>query len=341
MSTKGQEWVLLDTETTGIIDPIYILEIYGQKMKGLTPVGNPLHLFINHKIPIPPEATAIHGYTNSFISKVGIDPKTAHKIIEEYCSGSPICSHNLGYDWCRCLVPERRRLGREASLHKGFCTLQLFRRTLDYQENYKLTHLKDIYSIKHPENCPSHSAKGDVLTVLEILKQKVFPLLKDHKITTIDEIKNLSKITPISLCRKNLGLNSPYTTQTINKPVEQIILETLAATLDLTEVEDSKIRELDAWLSLKNPKPKDLNKEIRKIVAQGIIDPDQRFEILEMIQPLLPLKERATSKQLSYLRRLSSDFDENLSKKEASRLIDKLKSNPKRYTITNGQVNIE
>lgn len=349
MSSKDQSWVLLDTETTGIIDPIYILEIYAQRMVGFTPQGPPLHLFINHRVPIPPEATAIHGYTNSFISKMGIDPVQAHKAIEQYSKSSPICSHNLGYDWCRCLIPERRRLNRELKLLKGFCTLQLFRRTLDYQESYKLTSLKEAYKIKHPKDCPSHSAKGDVMTVLEILKSKVIPILEEKNITTLEAIEKLSKTTPISTCRQKLGLSSPYgKTNDINKPLEQIVLETLADTLDLTEVEDARIVELDKWLSQNKSdknntrdQHKELNKEIRRIVERGIIAPEQRLEMLEMIQPMLPLKELATRKQKEYLANLGANFNKDLTKKDASDLIDEIKGNKKRNFKTRSPKQIE
>lgn len=334
MKHGDNRWILIDTETTGIIDPIYIIEIYAQKMEGFNPVGDPLHLFINHRVPIPPEATAIHGYTNQFIARVGIDPLRAHRQLEEYCQTYPISSHNLGYDWCRCLIPERRRLNLEPKLVKGFCTLQLFRRALAPQNNYKLTTLKEIYKIEHGENCPSHSAKGDVLTVIEILNKKLKPTLEKHKVTAVKDIKELSKLTPISLCREKLGI-SQSSAQNIRqdlikgpeKPLEEIILETLAQTLDLTEVEDSKIMELDKWLSLKGGSQQKLEKEIKKIVSEGIIAPDQRLEILEMIQPALPFKEDASRKQINYLRKLGAKLPEGkrLTKQEASELIDKIK----------------
>lgn len=358
-------WVLLDTETTGIIDPIYILEVYAQKMNGFNPIGDPLHIYINHKIPIPPEATAIHGYTNEFIQRVGINPLKAHAHIEEYCMESPICSHNLGYDWYRCLVPERRRLSLEPKLTKGFCTLQLFRRTLGYKENYRLEYLKSVYNIQNPKDCPNHSAKGDVLTVLKILEKEVFPLLTAKNISSLTQIKELSKKTPISVCRKQLGLESPYINENSSRSVEQVILETLAQTLDLTEVEDSKIKELDKWLSQKKEnkhKDSQIVKEVSSIISEGIVSPDRRFEILDMIQPLLPnipnitnitntLQTKpqsssnitkATQKQINYLKKLGSNHKklENLSKSQASKLIDEIKGNKRPGAMTKGVLSI-
>jgi DNA polymerase III epsilon subunit-like protein len=347
MKHSDEKWVLIDTETTGIIDPIYIIEIYAQKMEGFTPVGNPLHLFINHKVPIPPEATAIHGYTNQFIARVGIDPLLAHKELEGYCQSYPISSHNLGYDWCRCLIPERRRLNLEPKLVKGFCTLQLFRRALAPQNNYKLTTLKENYKIEHGESCPSHSARGDVLTVIEILSREIKPTLEKNRVTTVKNIKELSKLTPISLCRKKLGLAQSSSqnigqegVKELEKPLEEIILETLAQTLDLTEVEDSKIMELDRWLSLKSTGQQKLEKEIKKIVSEGVIEPNQRLEILEMIQPTLPFRADASKKQMNYLKKLGAKLPEGkkLTKQEASELIDKIKGRSKAFRYGKNEI---
>lgn len=362
---KKEQWILLDTETTGIIDPIYILEIYAQKMEGLEPTGEPLHVFLNHNVEIPPESTAIHGYTNEFIAKNGIDPKQAHKLLEEYCQNKPISSHNLGYDWCRCILPERKRLSLPPKLKKGFCTLQLLRRTLDYQETYRLEDLRKSFSLPHQ----SHSAKGDVLTVIDILNQKVKKLLIENNMISIESIKRLSITTPISSCREKLGLNAPKPPIDTDKPVELIILETLAETLDLTDVEDPKIKELDFWLSQQkrnnsNKKINDIANEVKNIVSTGIIAPEKRYELLEMIQPTLPTLEEknkntkntknrigyktptktqdrapASQKQISYLQALIRRgkiqnllIKENLSKGEASELIDSLK-NKKRTKI--------
>ena len=35
---NDQDWVILDTETTGVFDPIFIIEIAAQRMNGWNPV---------------------------------------------------------------------------------------------------------------------------------------------------------------------------------------------------------------------------------------------------------------------------------------------------------------
>ena len=55
------EWVILDTETDGLYFPIHIVDVAAQRMRGLEPDGEPFQVFINHDIPIPADAFAIHG----------------------------------------------------------------------------------------------------------------------------------------------------------------------------------------------------------------------------------------------------------------------------------------
>jgi DNA polymerase III epsilon subunit-like protein len=380
-----KEWILIDTETTGITNPIYIVEIYAQKMVGLRPHGDPLHVFLNHNVTIPPEASAIHGYTTELISKIGINPWKAHKELENYIEKRPVCSHNLSYDWERCILPERRRLKLPFIGGRGFCTVQLFRRCLPAFETFKLEKLREIYQIENK----SHSAKGDVLTVLEILDKYAFPKLGEVGINTFDEIKEFSKKNPIGLCRQTLKLEPLLNT----KPTPDDILSVLAHSSNNKELKGNEIEIINTWvgeniqsLGLKNIPPR-----IERVLDTGIITQESKNEILELIQPLLPLDEdedkphstyeqsvkketevnkdrienqienktnnqaptislssitptvsqpepkvssspntpehiNATLRQLNYIKVLGVEPPKGLSKKEASKLIDKIKS---------------
>ena len=66
---KGLDWIVIDTETTGLVDPIYILEIYGQRMRNWKPIGPSFHAYLNHKVRIPADSTAVHGITKKFIDE--------------------------------------------------------------------------------------------------------------------------------------------------------------------------------------------------------------------------------------------------------------------------------
>lgn len=97
-------WTLIDTETDGLYDPIYVIDVAAQKFKGLRPVGEPFQVFINHGIEIPLDATAIHGYTTEFITRNGIDPVEAYRALRGYVAEDSVTSHYLTFDWNRVLL---------------------------------------------------------------------------------------------------------------------------------------------------------------------------------------------------------------------------------------------
>ena len=110
-TASGQRWVIVDTETDGLIAPIHVIEIAAQLMEGSQPCGAPFQIYLNHDVPIPGEATAIHGYTREFLREHGQPPTHSHEAFRRYARDYPIVAHNLAYDWNRALEPEWMRLG--------------------------------------------------------------------------------------------------------------------------------------------------------------------------------------------------------------------------------------
>ena len=49
---EGTDWILLDTETTGFVRPIYVVEIAAQRMNGWEPIGPPFEKLINQNADI-------------------------------------------------------------------------------------------------------------------------------------------------------------------------------------------------------------------------------------------------------------------------------------------------
>lgn len=83
-------WIIIDTETTGLSQPIYSVEIAAQRMEGWEPVGEPFRILLNHDVYIEPEAEAVHGYTREYLRKNGVDPITAHGQFHDYCGTDPV-----------------------------------------------------------------------------------------------------------------------------------------------------------------------------------------------------------------------------------------------------------
>ena len=199
---KDTQWVIVDTETDGLFDPINILEIAAQRMRGWRPEGEPFQVYLNHQISIPYEATAIHGLTQSFLSKEGIQPCKAHEAFKDYLQDLPVVAHNLNYDWNRCLIPEWKRLGMLSSGRPGFCTVLLARRLLPETRKVNLETLCRQFSIDAGR---AHSASSDVQTVVTLFNEVFRVRLESAQLTDFDEILKFSKKSPIKKCHRMLG----------------------------------------------------------------------------------------------------------------------------------------
>ena len=192
-----QRWVLVDTETDGLLAPIHVLEIAAQMMEGWEPVGKPFQVFLNHDVAIPPQVVAIHGYTRDFLSERGQPPRDAHEAFRQYAGNHPIVAHNLAYDWNRALGPEWARLGLPPAGCRGFCTMALARRVVSETASYGLDVLKAQFELGGAQ---SHKALADVQTVARLFSVVLRPRLEAAGLTTFQEWAEFSRRTPISEC---------------------------------------------------------------------------------------------------------------------------------------------
>lgn len=191
------QWVLLDTETDGLYYPIHVVEIAAQRMRGLEPDNEPFQVFINHDVPIPPEALAIHGYTREFLAENGVSPHVGHSRLRDYIGDRLVSSHYLSFDWNRVLVPEWGRLGAAPCGRKGMCTWLLSRRTIHETPTHRLDFLRDHFSL----NCSRpHSAKGDVESTVDLLERVILPRLRGVGITSYESVQDFSRLRPVALC---------------------------------------------------------------------------------------------------------------------------------------------
>lgn len=194
---SNKRWVIVDTETDGLFEPIHVVEIAAQAMVGWEPSGPPFQVFLNHGIRIPPEATAIHGYTREFLARHGQDPVRAHGQFEAYAQGAPLVCHNLSYDWNRALVPEWGRLGLRPVGARGFCTMLLSRRTIHETARCNLDNLKHHFGIPSGR---SHQAANDVETVARLFCGVMAPRLMAAGIDTFELVQAFARRTPVKKC---------------------------------------------------------------------------------------------------------------------------------------------
>jgi DNA polymerase III epsilon subunit-like protein len=192
-----QRWVIVDTETDGLTDPIHVVEIAAQLMEGWETCGEPFQIFLNHNVHIPSAAVSIYGYTREFLRVNGRPPMEAHEAFRQYAGECPIVAHSLGYDWNRALLPEWNRLGLKPIGCRGFCTVTLSRRVLPEAEGLSLDVLKSFYRLGEG---PSHKAQADVATVVRLFKEIMRPRLELAGLTTFDAWQQFARRTPVSDC---------------------------------------------------------------------------------------------------------------------------------------------
>ncbi len=91
--------IIFDTETTGLDlrDGHRMVEFAGIEMHERVPTGRFLHFHLNPGRPMPPEAEAVHGLTDAFLSD---KPKFREKAGEliEFLGDAIIVAHNAQFD---------------------------------------------------------------------------------------------------------------------------------------------------------------------------------------------------------------------------------------------------
>lgn len=202
---NDQDWVILDTETTGVFDPIFIIEIAAQRMNGWNPVGRPFHAYLNHGVPVPPEATEVNGITTEFLQENGNDPKGVHVAFRDYLGNRPVVAHNLSYDWDRCLLPEWDRMSINGGGRRGFCSMLLGRRVIPETKSVKLDVLRDLFGIATEG---AHTASGDVDALRILLCDIYRPRLEAAGLKSLEEITLFSRETPIKKCHSRISGSS-------------------------------------------------------------------------------------------------------------------------------------
>jgi len=184
---RGTNWILLDTETTGLSGAIYVVELAAQRMRGWEPNGEPFQKLLNQNQDIPAEAARVHGYTREILERDGNPPLEVYREFAEYAGSLPLVSFNLEYDLEQVLKPEWKRLRVAPIGSKGFCALRLAQRLLDPVPagNCKLQTLRQYYRLSQRG---AHTALGDVQTVVDLLRIVLKPIAEQRGLDTWEKI---------------------------------------------------------------------------------------------------------------------------------------------------------
>jgi len=198
----GTDWILIDTETSGLTRPICCVELGAQRMRGVTPLGDSFRALLNHDVAIDPMAQSIHGYSREFLRRHGGNPEDVHANFIRYAGALPLVAFNLSFDWSRVLAPELERLGLAGDYHPGFCALTLARRCIHETAGHGLHRLRAHFFPYHRGT--AHRALDDVALTVRLIAEVLWPRLERAGVRTFAEVATFSKATPLASCRRRL-----------------------------------------------------------------------------------------------------------------------------------------
>lgn len=194
---RDEPWLIVDTETSGFGDPVHVVELAAQRMRGWERDGTPYSVLLNHDVPIDPMAEAVHGYSRQFLRAHGAHPAEAHMAFRQYAGDLPVVSYNISYDWNRCLEPEYRRLGLPPAGRRGFCAMTLSRRVIVETQNYKLDTLRAAFLLNEQR---SHIGRNDVETLVSLFEKVLAPRLYQAGLVGFEAVAEFSRRTPVADC---------------------------------------------------------------------------------------------------------------------------------------------
>lgn len=195
---KRTDWVLIDTETTGLWSDDWVIEVCVQQMKGWTPRGVARSWLIRAPRAVGSQAFRVHGISDAYLDRHGDEPAEAHADILDFIDGRPFGAFNLPFD-SRMLHSDWDRVGVAKRLRPpaALCALRLARLFVPGSPGYKLSHLAEHLRLKSK---PKHRAKHDVKATVEMLSRCISSKAGE---ISFKEVKSLCSM-PINKARNLL-----------------------------------------------------------------------------------------------------------------------------------------
>ncbi len=152
-------WVILDTETTGLGDDAEIVQI--AVLKPAT--GKEYQTYVKPQNPIPPGATAIHGITDEMVQHAPTYPEI-HLTIWDKIAGKKVVIYNASFD-VTMLTNENQRHNLDKFPINAVCAMEKYAQYIgewsDYWKSFKWQRLP----------AGDHTALGDCRATLQIIKE--------------------------------------------------------------------------------------------------------------------------------------------------------------------------
>jgi len=159
----GEDLVVLDTETTGLVPgEDEVIEVAAIRLQGGEEVAR-FEALIRPTRPVG-RSEATHGLSDARLAAEGADAATVLDHLGDFVGDTPIAGHNVRFDQ-RMLETHAARVGVELELHIGLDTLIASRRLL-HLPDHRLATVVDHFAI---ESTPTHRAMDDVVATVALL----------------------------------------------------------------------------------------------------------------------------------------------------------------------------
>lgn len=180
------EWVLIDTETTGLRTDDWVIEVCIQQMQGWRPVGASKSWLINAPKSVGRGAFGVHGISDAILARQGEDPRKAHAAIIDYIDGRPFGAFNMPFDR-RMLNADWDRLGIATKKRPSdaLCALRLARLFVTDTPAYNLGAIAEHLDFKCQ---PKHRAKHDVKATVELLQHHIGPRIGEISFSQLSDL---------------------------------------------------------------------------------------------------------------------------------------------------------
>ncbi len=162
---ETREYVVLDTETTGLDDPeivsVAVVDSHGKTL---------INEFVRPAKPIEPGASRITGITDAMVRDRAEFP-TIHRTLFEALNGRLVTIYNADYD-LRVLRNTCHRYNLEVPKFEHWCVMEWFARVYGkwdrYRADYSWQKLSAAAKYFRVQQTDAHDALGDCLTTWRI-----------------------------------------------------------------------------------------------------------------------------------------------------------------------------
>ncbi|KAA3612794.1 MAG: 3'-5' exonuclease [Planctomycetota bacterium] len=159
-----RDYVILDTETTGLPPGGRLVEIGALRIRGQNLIET-FHRLVFPETPVPERATAVHGIRDQDLNQAA----DAGEVVEEFLAwakGRPLIAHNAGFD-ASILAAEAVRFQVPLGENRVMCTLKASRKLLGRRSH-------SLQSLVHDLGLPEgrmHRALDDAYHAWHLLEK--------------------------------------------------------------------------------------------------------------------------------------------------------------------------